>query len=168
MDNNYPKELLWNGREPDQVFEPTEELYYRVEPHVDKATLASQIRCPNTSVNRGKYSKPVHVLYAQYPKFIEWKVYELRVEEIPPKLENGNKKIIEFRIVHDPLKASPGCDENYAHSEIHASSGGLRKKNLPSTVDKAFREMLSFSMREIPRSVLFPEHPAQGEKTAEA
>src|SRR5215469_9455340 len=80
----YPRELLCNGRDPDQVFTPDENLYYRVENFdIQGKVPVEQIRCPDTSVNRGKYSQPKHVLYAQIPKYLGHKVAVLKVREIP-------------------------------------------------------------------------------------
>jgi hypothetical protein len=119
-------------------------------PHVDgRGKIGSpDIRCPDTSVNREKYSQPVHVLYCQLPKFLDWRVLKIRVDQVPSELENPNDgSRFSFQIVHDPL-SSP--EENYAHSEIRAFVGTERRKRLPPVIDKLFRQILADRLQLVP------------------
>jgi hypothetical protein len=154
----YPSELLWNGRQPDQVFDPDESLFYRVNEvdHRGKVGSVDVILCPNTSVNRGKYSKPVHVLYAQLPKFLAWKVMEFRVRQIPLELEHPDRRVFRFELVHDPVRPPIEPDENYAHSEIRAFHQGQPSKRLPGLVEKKFRQVLADFMELVPQHELEP------------
>jgi hypothetical protein len=102
---NYPEELLWNGRQPDQTFDANEFLFYRVTALDERGKVGSvDVMCPNTSVNRGKYSRPIHVLYARLPRFLNWRVVEFRVGEIPGELEHPDGRKFQFKIVHDPVQ----------------------------------------------------------------
>jgi hypothetical protein len=131
----YPNELLWNGRSIEPEFLPEELLYYRVKDFdVQGKVNVDEIHCPNMSVNRGKYSRPQHVLYARMPMFLHYKVAQFQVQEIPPDLTTGEGRTIDFRIEHDPTRKSDTTDENYAHSEIRAFDGVTRKKNISSQV----------------------------------
>jgi hypothetical protein len=145
---DYPPELLWNGRSPDQDFQPDELLYYRVPAFDEQGKVSAiDVLCPDTSVNRSKYSRPEHVLYARLPKFLDWKVAEFRVSDIPAIVEHPDPKDarkFNFRIFHDPIKEP---DENYAHCEIRAFHDKGRKKRLPSLVEKLFRQILSERMK---------------------
>ena len=143
MPPEYPNELLWGGREIDRVFLPEELLYYRVkEFDVQGKVNVDEIKCPDTSVNRGKYSQPKHVLYASIPKFLQYKVASFRVTEIPDQLETGDRRTIIFRIEHDPTPKSDKNEENYAHSEIRAFENGERVKRASSVVEKKYRMRL--------------------------
>jgi hypothetical protein len=158
---SYPAELLWNGRLPDQDFQPHELLFYRAKELNERGKLGSVdvILCPNTSVSREKYSKPIYVLYAQLPKFLGWHVLEFCVRDIPPELSHPDatiKRRFQFQIVHVPVKPPDVPDENYAHSEIQASENQQTKKRLPGLVEKQFRQMLADRMERVPLERLQP------------
>jgi hypothetical protein len=155
---SYPADLLWNGRAPDQNFDLDELLFYRV-PEVDdigKIGSIDVIFCPNTSVNRGKYSKPVYSLYARMPKFLDWRVMEFRVGDIPDELEHPDKRRFQFRIAHDPVKPPEELDENYAHAEIRAWHKDERPKRLPGLVEKEYRQILADIMQLVPPERMNP------------
>jgi hypothetical protein len=148
----YPNDLLWNGRQLDQVFRPEELLYYRVkEFDVQGKVNVDEIRCPDMSVNRGNYSRPEHVLYSRLPRFIAFKVAQFQVGEIPDQIRTGDNRIIAFRIEHDPTVLSSTLDENYAHSEIRAFDGAERKKSVSEVVLKQYRMRLRRVM--VPASI---------------
>jgi hypothetical protein len=154
---NYPEELLWNGRQPDQTFDANEFLFYRVTALDERGKVGSvDVMCPNTSVNRGKYSRPIHVLYARLPRFLNWRVVEFRVGEIPGELEHPDGRKFQFKIVHDPVQPPIEPDENYAHSEIRAVHNQQPSKRLPGLVDKLFRQLLADCMRPVPPERLAP------------
>jgi hypothetical protein len=147
----YPIELLWNGREPDQIFDPNEYLYSRVkEFDIQGKVGIEHIQCPDTSVNRGKFSRPEHVLYARLPKYIHYRVVGFRVSEIPAQAVSDDEQVFDFRIAHDPTLPSENTDENYAHSEIRGFKGIERKKRIPATACKRYRMRLRQVMMPIP------------------
>jgi hypothetical protein len=154
---SYPLELLFNGRLPDETFAPDEPLFYRAK-EVDKGGKIGSVdvMCPNTSFNRGKYSKPVHVLYAKLPQFLKWHVMEMRVDEVPPELQHPDGRKFQFTVVHDPVKPPVEPDENYAHSEIRAFHNKQQSKRLPGLVEKQIRQMLADRMQEVPAERLNP------------
>lgn len=150
---DYPDELLWNGRGVDPVFDPTELLYFRVKSVDERGKVSGiDIPCPDTSVNRGKYSQPEYVLYARLPLYLDYKVMQFLVRDIPTTVISGDGRPFEFRIVHDPLTVKPpeDLDENYAHSEIRVFLKGTRGKNIPEKVRKVFRQTLSERMILVP------------------
>jgi len=154
---NYPRELLWNGRQPDQNFEADELLFYRAKALDERGKVGSvDVMCPNTSVNRGKYSKPVHVLYAKLPRFLNWHVLEFHVGDIPAELQHPDGRKFQFVVVHDPVKPPIEPDENYAHSEVRALQNQQSCKRLPGLVDKQIRQFLADRMERVPAERLDP------------
>jgi hypothetical protein len=149
----YPTELLWNGRLPDQNFTPDELLYYRVPKFDDRGKVSVQdvTPVPNMSVNRGKYSLPQHVLFARFPMYLGQQVAQFQVADIPPTLTSGTGEVFTFGIVHDPVRPPEEPNENYAHSEIRAFFAGVPNDRVPSKIKKEFRQILSELMRPIPR-----------------
>jgi hypothetical protein len=147
LNAKYPEELLWNGRVPDQNFDPDELLYFRTPEfnesgHVD----AVHIRFPDTSVNRGKYSSPQSVLLASIPRFLKHKVAEFKVRDIPANTRSGDGRVFDISIVHDPVKP-PAEEENYAHSEIRCFDRGVRRQRVSAVAEKYVREILGMAMR---------------------
>lgn len=154
---SYPAELLFNGRKPDQTFAPGELLFYRAEQLDSQGKIGSvDVRAPNTSFNRNKYSKPVHVLYARLPQFLSWSVLEIRVDQIPQELEHPDGRKFQFRTVHDPVGPPDEPEENYAHTEIRAFLEQNSVKRLPSTVDKKIRQMLADLLEPVSADRLAP------------
>jgi len=146
---NYPAELLWNGRQADQHFEPDEPLYFRVPAFVQgKVSPQDVTPCPDTSVNRSRYagSRPEHVLFARFPKYLKDEVAQFRVGDIPPMLLTGDNEKITFSIVHDPTGPPEEQNENYAHSEIRAFIGGQRTKKISSKIKREYRQILTDAM----------------------
>jgi hypothetical protein len=149
----YPSELLWNGRLPDQNFAPDELLYYRVPKFDDRGKVSVQdvAPCPDTSVNRGKYSRPEHVLFARYPLYLRQQVAQFHVSDIPEYLLSGIGERIRFVIEHDPVRPPEEQYENYSHSEIRAFNGTVRAKKVSPKVQKEFRQIISELMKPVPR-----------------
>jgi hypothetical protein len=148
----YPKELLWNGRSIEPVFEPDELLFYRVQGFDPEGMVnVDDILFPNTSINRGRFSLPQHVLWSRYPKYTHWKVAQFRVQDIPEKVEQPNStRVFNFKAVHDPLIKTDLDAENYAHTEIQGFENGERKKNISNAlVAKDFRMRLRRMMYEV-------------------
>lgn len=141
-----PAELRWNGRVADQSFEADESLYYRV-PQLDGRGRVSgvDIRCPDTSVNRGKYSRPEYLLW----KWVDHGVVEFLVGDIPTPILSSDGQGFDFKIVHDPVKPPEEPYENFAHSEIRAFRDSDRRLTMPKLVKKEFRQALSDRMRPI-------------------
>ena len=141
---SYCSELLWNGRASDQDFAPDEILFHRVQQFDDRGRISAVDglpRCPNTSVNRSKYSEARHALCGQKGRFLGWKVAQFYVRDIPPTLTNPNDgSSFEFKVMHDP---APMPDENFAHCEIRAFQNLNQKKRWPSRIEKEFRQIIA-------------------------
>jgi len=157
---SYPSELLWNGRQVDQDFDLDELLYYRVENFDERGKVSAidSILCPDTSFNRSKYSKPEHVLYAQLPRFLKWKVARIAVRDVPPTLRHPDPKDareFQFKVVHEPVRRNPPLDpdENYAHCEIQTFHNLERKKRVPGLVAKLYSQTLAELMVPAPLDV---------------
>jgi hypothetical protein len=149
---DYPAELLWNGRSPDQNFGPNELLYFRVKEFDPQGKVGIEyIQCPDTSVNRGTLSQPKHVLYARIPRYLQYKVAQFQVSDIPEQTVADDGKVFDFRIVHDPTLESEQTDENFAHSEIRCFQDNERKKRVAGTACKRYRMKLRTAM--IPVSI---------------
>jgi len=147
LNAEYPEELLWKGRVPDQSFDPEELLYFRTpgfneSGHVD----AAHIRFPDTSVNRGKYSSPQSVLFAKIPQFLNYQVAKFQVRDIPANVRSGDARVFDISIVHDPVKP-PEEEENYAHSEIRCFHQGVRRSRIPPAAEKYVREIIGMAMK---------------------
>jgi hypothetical protein len=149
----YCTELLWRGRQIDQSFDLAELLFYRVKGFDPQGLVnVDDILFPNTSVNRGKFSRPEHALCLRYPAFADWKVAQFKVSEIPGDIiEPVNDTVFTFRIFHDPTLKTEKEDENYAHSEVRVFVGEVRKKNVASShVQKTYRMELRRVMQSSP------------------
>jgi hypothetical protein len=106
--------MLQGDRTVDNQFSPSEALYYRmsVVGPVGSRPEGIDIRLPEDSVNRGKYSEPGDVLY---PNYFHLGVAEFPVSAIPgPRPftdQQGETRTYALTVEHDPK------DDNYAHSE---------------------------------------------------
>lgn len=99
-----------------------------------------QIRFPDFSVNRGKYSSPRDVLR---PTDTGWGVATFLVRDIPPTLTHGTTQY-DFKVIHLPEST------NYAHSEVRTFVGGTRllnKDDVKQTSRKQFRNQLRSQMQ---------------------
>ena len=102
------------GRPLAQEFAEEEPLYlrYGCEDFAENQLQYSAVRFPQMSVNRGRFSEPEDVLFSEEGKFDGLGVLELRVADIPKRLEQDNGPAYVFFMHHAPL------EDNYAHSEI--------------------------------------------------
>ena len=141
-----PAELRWNGRGADQCFEPDDSLFYRVL-RLDQTghVRGTDIRFPNTSVNRSKYSRPEHLLW-NWP---DQGVVGFLVREIPTPIRAGDGRMFDFKAVHDPVRPPEDKVENYAHCEIRPFHGSSPQRTAPDVVKKVFRQELSDRMRPL-------------------
>jgi hypothetical protein len=131
-----PNRLKRNGRPLVPDFKSDERLYLRIV----KANYAGDrlqqgaFDMPVQSVNRGMFSEPEDVLLPDKQK--RGIAYFL-VEHIPkPTVSRDHPgKIFALVVKHAPE------EDNYAHSEIHASINGTLadKKSIPSYIRKQFR-----------------------------
>ena len=143
----YPADLLWNGRQPDQHFDPTELLYYRVKEFDPQGKVGiEQIRCPDMSVNRGTLCQPQHALYARFPRYLQYKVAQFQVSDIPEQTVADNDQVFSFKIAHDPTPKSEETDENFAHCEIRSFQDEERKKRIAKTAVKLYQMKLRSAM----------------------
>jgi hypothetical protein len=106
-----PDELRACGRACDPNFDPQENLFLRFQNQAGGRIEPTDVRCPDQSVNRGKYSKPEWVLL---PSFPEWGIGCIKVADVPTRLLKGDGTPVHFQVEHDPQ------EDNYAHSEIRA------------------------------------------------
>jgi hypothetical protein len=142
-----------SGREADQVFEPGELLYIRfADVDGDGRPAGADIRCPDLSVNREKYSNAEDVLAAEYPKFKDFGYGSFRVDQIPKVILDGLKVEIAQRVEHDPTQPPRTPDENYSHCEIRSYKDEIRKTpKVSDSVRKQFRIRLAESIDVIRR-----------------
>jgi hypothetical protein len=134
------------GRPVDAEFLPSELLYYRISVTgpIGSRPDGVDIRLPEDSVNRGKYSEPGDVLF---PEYFHLGVAEFPVSKIPaPRSftdQQGNTRDYELKVEHDPE------EENYAHSEVRAFRESLRVTRtgkIPITVKSEFRQLIAEAM----------------------
>jgi hypothetical protein len=140
--------------EQDNSFESSEALYRRFSrEHIE---MDGQLRAqnfsglPGTSVNRGKYSDPDHVLHpdcADGKCFTLWGVCSFQVEDVAAQiyeLEDDGRKF-RFVLQHVPL---PTCK---AHSEIGCIDfhSGKQLDRLPKKIKNRFRIFLAQRVRVI-------------------
>ena len=141
-----PERMYRRGRPIDPEFLPPELLYYRigVPGGVGSRPDGVDIRLPEDSVNRGKYSEPADVLY---PDCFHLGVAEFPVSGIPaPRSftdQAGETREFRLRAEHDPY------EDNYAHSEVRAFREGTRVKRtgkIPVTIKAEFRQLIAEAM----------------------
>jgi hypothetical protein len=133
-------DLLWAGREPDPTFLPNEQLFLRVPQFNQNGSVdAAHVRFPDTSVNRGKYSEPEHLLMACGGRFKDDKVAVFYVRDIPNETATGDGRRIDIRIAHDPVRPPEEAEENYAHSEIRSFENGVRCSSISKPAAKFVR-----------------------------
>ena len=119
--------MFQRERSPKQDFRPDEELYYRYKDdgvgiNEDEGTLeqraeaylSENFRLPDQSVNRGRFSSPVDVLF---PDWCTEGVLAFCVRAIPRSVGAGQHKF-EFFPKHDPHR------DNYGHSIIVVRKNG--------------------------------------------
>lgn len=138
--------MYQRGRPVDPVFEPSELLYYRISVKgiVGSRPEGIDIRLPEDSVNRGKYSEAEDVLY---PNHFHLGIAQFLVSAIPPPRvftdQQGDTRTYELKVEHDPHA------DNYAHSEIRAFREGLRVQRsgkIPVVLKSEFRQLIAEAM----------------------
>lgn len=130
-------------RREDQDFPQDELLYYRFKDHgytrngapTLRQIIKEQLRFPDTSVNREKYSQPEDVLW---PEYFNWGVLAFPVRAVLVELMSGDGRTFRFVVQHDPLW------NNYSHSEIRIHESGSRMTKKPTkAVRREFRGRVS-------------------------
>jgi hypothetical protein len=109
-----PCDMLRRGRQPDNDFADSEELYRAFgagELEGDRLAMDA-IELPDLSVNRGKYG-PAHCLLT-LDRFQGCGVAACTVGDIPAELEHLGRFHYYFRVAHDPT------ENNWPHSVIQA------------------------------------------------
>jgi hypothetical protein len=134
------------SRPIDPEFLPPELLYYRmgVPGTVGSRPDGVDIRLPEDSVNRGKYSEPNDVLF---PNYFHLGVAQFPVSGIPaPRSftdQLGTTREFHLKVEHDPW------EDNYSHSEVRAFREGTRvthTSKIPVTVKAEFRQLIAEAM----------------------
>jgi len=133
MDKKLPEGMHRRGRPIDPLFESSEELYLRFRTVLNDKPNVSEIRCPNQSVNRAKYSEAEWVLL---PSFLDFGYGAFKVKDVPEKIERPEGNPYRFKVEHDPI------DENYSHCELRAYVNNIRQNTIQNKQVK-----LTFRMR---------------------
>jgi len=120
MDNGFPEELLVRGRLIDPNFSPEEKLYIRFNQIYGGKVAISEIKYPDQSMNRSKYSEPYSVLY---PNHETWGYGFIKVQNVPGQIESDTGVVNYCMVEHEP------CDLNYSHSIIAGYKNGRRVTN---------------------------------------
>ena len=134
-----PDEMKRQGRPVDPHFDADEALYIRFQHLSGQYIEAADLRCPDQSVNRSRYSKAEWVLL---PIYAAWGIASLKVQDIPLQVMGGGCAQSFFKVEHDPQ------EDNYAHSEIRAFGDSThlhRQSKTSHTVKLQFRTILSQS-----------------------
>ncbi len=135
--------LIQGGRPVDNAFHFFHCLYYRCkrEDISEGRLLPPRIRCPNTSVNWSKYSKPWDVIF-DHPG---WGIAQFIVCRLPKELPKEVPVGATAPQQHSFYPGHVPLPENYPHSEIWTFRAGVRAANakLPETVKKEFRQIMS-------------------------
>jgi hypothetical protein len=141
----YPANLLCNGRAADNYFELDEKLYIFTSEYVDEGGRIEgvDLRPPDISTNRSKYSAPADVLFSGYPRYLGFGVAESLARDIPPTKVDGNGNEYEFVVEHDPTCVHPTLPDNYSHTEIRGYRGLTRQKQWPPKVRREFKQSLA-------------------------
>ena len=132
-------------RPPDNDFSPDEQLYLRLKPESFKQGGISfesipldEVRLPDFSVNRSKYSHPEDVVKPR-PTY---GIAEFKVKDIPgPLPELPEIPVFSFRVEHLP------GEDNYSHSEVWTYKDGQHSTSKPPRmVRMRFRALLHEKM----------------------
>ncbi|MGB7913500.1 MAG: hypothetical protein WCF59_14890 [Desulfobaccales bacterium] len=152
--DNIPDEMLQRGREPDPDFPLEEDLFVRFQTVENNKVSISDIKFPDQSVNRSRYSEAIWILIPM-SKFRNWGYGVIKVQDIPrePRIPSG--KTNQCQIEHCPL------EQNYSHCEIRAYKNGIRVNN--NNKDK--RIGLQFRLEFIRKIEIrkFPDYPYANE-----
>lgn len=159
-----PPEMYQAKRAPDGAFSPDELLYFwynEVLMENGQAKVAG-IRCPDQSVNRGKYSYAWHLLLPGQKVNGEMEsvlqtilrgVAVISVADIPVPIAIPRKPpaTISFVAEHAPEH------DNYAHSEVRAyDQHGTRQRKVSDKAKLHFRLGMSVATRIVIESLCLP------------
>jgi hypothetical protein len=156
---NRPGRMYRRGRSIDNLFDSTEELYVRCKKdwiNDGESIKPANIRFPDQSVNRAKYSKPRDVLLpdssGRYREQIHWGVARITVNDVPRVIvSTGGGVECHFTVEHDPL------EDNYGHSELRVYKEGNRVKDgkkVNQKVKKQYRTIVGLKSRVIVRPLI--------------
>ena len=134
MELPIPDEMRRKARPVDPNFSPDEDLYIRFQNLDGEKINPLDIRYPDQSVNRSKYSQPEWVLL---PKFEDWGYGAFEVRDVPPSITSETNVTHYLAVEHVPL------DENYSHSEVRSYKNGKRVKQKQRKVGLLFRVRIS-------------------------
>jgi hypothetical protein len=140
MEDEIPKEMYRQGRPPDPNFPPEECLFIRFQKMDGGKVHISDLRYPDQSANREKYSQPEWILFP-LSKFGDWGYGFIRVREVPPEIPEIRLATAAWnrcQVEHDPE------EENYSHSEIRGYKNAIRvtNNNRKKTIEAKFRDEL--------------------------
>ena len=120
-----PERLKQKKRPPVQEFDTKERLFQRFDELItDRPYIyPNQVRFPEFSVNRERFSEPDDVLL---PDYLDWGIVSFKIEDIPGKRVIGEgtsgETTYSFVAVHVPIP------DNYSHSEIRTEKNGVYTK----------------------------------------
>ena len=85
-----PERLKRNNRPAVQEFDPHESLFQRFDKLIENSDhlYPAQVRFPDFSVNRERFSEPEDVLL---PNFFDWGIAAFNYEDIPGEFVVGNE-----------------------------------------------------------------------------
>jgi hypothetical protein len=138
--------MFRGDRAVDNQFLPAEDLYYRISfaGPIGSRPEGIDIRLPEDSVNRGKYSEAADVLY---PNYFHLGVAVFPVSAVPGprpfKDQQGDTRVYALTVEHDPE------DDNYAHSEVRSYREGVRVEHsgkIPKVLKSEFRQLIAEAM----------------------
>jgi hypothetical protein len=129
----------------DDKFSSDERLFLRF-PHLSLRTGKpefSDIRCPDLSVNRSKYSNPEDVLWAKFVFLVDWGIGSIPVGQATFSLLAVDAATVDFWVEHDPVAASSEFPENFSHCEVRAFKLGQRRPKVSNTLKIKFRQRIA-------------------------
>lgn len=144
-----PERLKQNNSPAVQEFDSQKRLFQRFDKIIEKGghLYPAQVRFPDFSVNRERFSEPEDVLL---PIYLNWGIVAFKVEDIPDEKVTGEgtskETVYSFIIVHVPEP------DNYSHSEVRTKKNGVYNKKLrieSKEVKRYFRYKLSERLKTL-------------------
>lgn len=137
MEDKIPEEMYCQGRPPDPNFTPAECLFIRFQNMDGGKVHISDLRYPDQSANREKYSQPEWILFP-LSNFGDWGYGFIRVREVPSEIRLATGACNRCQVEHDPE------EENYSHSEIRGYKNSTRVNNntRKKKIEAEFRDEL--------------------------
>ena len=105
----------------DPHFDEDEELYIRFPPGPAQRLRDVDIRFPDQSADRSKYSDPQDV---RNPDWHTWGVAAIVVADVPEPYRTDDGPTYEMKVVHWPLR------DHVAHTELRVHKDGVFKRKL--------------------------------------